>query len=242
MPTEKSFSTPPLIALQGVRKSYNLGLPSEVEVLHGVDLCIQPGEFIALVGPSGSGKSTLLNVLGLLERMSSGSYQLQGRETSDLDDDGLTLLRRQSLGFVFQFHHLLPAFTALENVTLPALMAQGVVTGQDRRRAMDLLEAVGLEKALHKKPAELSGGMQQRVAIARALVQQPPLVLADEPTGDLDTQSSQEVFALLRQIHRDLGTAFLIVTHDPRLAQQCDRVVEIVDGQIARDMAQSAAK
>lgn len=242
MPTEKSFSTPPLIALQGVRKSYNLGLPSEVEVLHGVDLCIQPGEFIALVGPSGSGKSTLLNVLGLLERMSSGSYRLQGRETSDLDDDGLTLLRRQSLGFVFQFHHLLPAFTALENVTLPALMAQGVVTGQDRCRAMDLLEAVGLEKALHKKPAELSGGMQQRVAIARALVQQPPLVLADEPTGNLDTQSSQEVFALLRQIHRDLGTAFLIVTHDPRLAQQCDRVVEIVDGQIARDMAQSAAK
>lgn len=242
MPTEKSFSTPPLIALQGVRKSYNLGLPSEVEVLHGVDLCIQPGEFIALVGPSGSGKSTLLNVLGLLERMSSGSYRLQGRETSDLDDDGLTLLRRQSLGFVFQFHHLLPAFTALENVTLPALMAQGGVTGQDRRRAMDLLEAVGLEKALHKKPAELSGGMQQRVAIARALVQQPPLVLADEPTGNLDTQSSQEVFALLRQIHRDLGTAFLIVTHDPRLAQQCDRVVEIVDGQIARDMAQSAAK
>ena len=242
MPTEKSFSTPPLIALQGVRKSYNLGLPSEVEVLHGVDLCIQPGEFIALVGPSGSGKSTLLNVLGLLERMSSGSYRLQGRETSDLDDDGLPLLRRQSLGFVFQFHHLLPAFTALENVTLPALMAQGVVTGQDRRRAMDLLEAVGLEKALHKKPAELSGGMQQRVAIARALVQQPPLVLADEPTGNLDTQSSQEVFALLRQIHRDLGTAFLIVTHDPRLAQQCDRVVEIVDGQIARDMAQSAAK
>ena len=242
MPTEKSFSTPPLIALQGVRKSYNLGLPSEVEVLHGVDLCIQPGEFIALVGPSGSGKSTLLNVLGLLERMSSGSYRLQGRETSDLDDDGLTLLRRQSLGFVFQFHHLLPAFTALENVTLPALMAQGVVTGQDRRRAMDLLEAVGLEKALHKKPAELSGGMQQRVAIARALVQQPPLVLADEPTGNLDTQSSQEVFALLRQIHRDLGAAFLIVTHDPRLAQQCDRVVEIVDGQIARDMAQSAAK
>ena len=242
MPTEKSFSTPPLIALQGVRKSYNLGLPSEVEVLHGVDLCIQPGEFIALVGPSGSGKSTLLNVLGLLERMSSGSYQLQGRETSDLDDDGLTLLRRQSLGFVFQFHHLLPAFTALENVTLPALMAQGVVTGQDRRRAMDLLEAVGLEKALHKKPAELSGGMQQRVAIARALVQQPPLVLADEPTGNLDTQSSQEVFALMRQIHHDLGTAFLIVTHDPRLAQQCDRVVKIVDGQIARDMAQSAAK
>lgn len=242
MAAEKSFSPTPLIALQGVRKSYNVGLPSEVDVLHGVDLCIQPGEFVALVGPSGSGKSTLLNVLGLLERMSGGSYRLQGQETHGLDDEGLTLMRRQSLGFVFQFHHLLPAFTALENVTLPALMAQGVVTEQDRSRAVDLLKAVGLEKALHKKPSELSGGMQQRVAIARALVQQPPLVLADEPTGNLDTQSSQEVFALMRQIHRDLGTAFLIVTHDPRLAQQCDRVVEIVDGQIARDMAQSAAK
>ncbi len=235
MAAEKSFSPTPLIALQGVRKSYNVGLPSEVEVLHGVDLCIQPGEFVALVGPSGSGKSTLLNVLGLLERMSGGSYRLQGQETNGLDDEGLTLMRRQSLGFVFQFHHLLPAFTALENVTLPALMAQGVVTEQDRSRAVDLLKAVGLEKALHKKPSELSGGMQQRVAIARALVQQPPLVLADEPTGNLDTQSSQEVFGLLRQIHQTLGTAFLIVTHDPRLAERCDRVVEIVDGMIARD-------
>ena len=235
MATEKSFAAAPLLQLQAVRKSYNVGQPSEVEVLHGIDLQVHAGEFIALVGPSGSGKSTLLNILGLLERMSSGSYQLQGRETSELDDNGLTLLRRQALGFVFQFHHLLPAFTALENVTLPALMAQGVVTAQDQAHATALLRAVGLEKALHKKPSELSGGMQQRVAIARALVQRPALVLADEPTGNLDTQSSNDVFELLREIHAEQGTAFLIVTHDPRLAARCDRRVEIVDGQIAQD-------
>ena len=233
--TEKNVASAPLLQLQNVRKSYNVGQPNETEILHGVNLQVQAGEFIALVGPSGSGKSTLLNILGLLERMTAGSYQLQGQETSQLSDDGLTLLRRQSLGFVFQFHHLLPAFTALENVTLPALMAQGTVTAADKGRASDLLKAVGLADALHRKPSELSGGMQQRVAIARALVHQPPLVLADEPTGNLDTQSSQDVFELLRQIHAEQGTAFLIVTHDPRLAERCDRLVEIVDGQIAQD-------
>lgn len=233
--TEKNVASAPLLQLQNVRKSYNVGQPNETEILHGVNLQVQAGEFIALVGPSGSGKSTLLNILGLLERMTAGSYQLQGQETSQLSDDGLTLLRRQSLGFVFQFHHLLPAFTALENVTLPALMAQGTVTAADKARASDLLKAVGLADALHRKPSELSGGMQQRVAIARALVHQPPLVLADEPTGNLDTQSSQDVFELLRQIHAEQGTAFLIVTHDPRLAERCDRLVEIVDGQIAQD-------
>lgn len=232
--SEKSLSTP-LLLLKDVRKSYNVGQPNEVEILHGVNLSVQPGEFIALVGPSGSGKSTLLNILGLLERMSSGSYQLQGRETHAQSDDGLTRLRREKLGFVFQFHHLLPAFTALENVTLPALMDKGHVTAQDKARARELLSAVGLAKALDKKPSELSGGMQQRVAIARALVHRPPLVLADEPTGNLDTQSSQEVFELLREIHASQGTAFLIVTHDPRLAECCDRLVEMVDGQIAQD-------
>lgn len=232
---EKNVSNQPLLQLQEVRKSYNVGQPNEVEILHGVNLTVQPGEFIALVGPSGSGKSTLLNILGLLERMSSGSYQLQGQETHLQSDDALTRMRREKLGFVFQFHHLLPAFTALENVTLPALMDKGHVTEQDKARASELLGAVGLAKALHKKPSELSGGMQQRVAIARALVHQPPLVLADEPTGNLDTQSSQEVFKLLRDIHASQGTAFLIVTHDPRLAERCDRLVEIVDGQIAQD-------
>ena len=237
---ENKLSPAPLLHLQQVRQSYNVGLPNEAEILHGVQLQVQPGEFIALVGPSGSGKSTLLNILGLLERMSSGSYQLQGVETRQLSDEELTLLRRQKLGFVFQFHHLLPAFSALENVTLPALMAHGVVSARDRERASELLAAVGLAGALHKKPSELSGGMQQRVAIARALVHNPLLVLADEPTGNLDSQSSQEVFELLRQIHRTQGTAFLIVTHDPRLAQRCDRLVEMVDGQIAQDRPISA--
>lgn len=225
----------PLIEISELRKSYNLGLPNEAEVLHGLSLRINAGEFVALIGPSGSGKSTLLNIIGLLERMSSGSFRLQGEEVGGLDDAGLTLKRRSALGFVFQFHHLLPAFTALENVTLPALMRDGRVSAAQREHARAVLDSMGLGAALHKKPGELSGGMQQRVAIARALVMRPPLVLADEPTGNLDTASSDEVFALMRRMHAELGTSFLIVTHDPRLAARCDRVVELVDGQISRD-------
>ncbi len=232
----------PLVALQGVRKSYNVGQPNEAEVLHGIDLVVAPGEFMALIGPSGSGKSTLLNLLGLLEPPTAGSYRLQGRAVHGLDDEALTLLRRRALGFVFQFHHLLPAFTALENVTLPALMTHGRVGADDLRRARELLAAVGLGQALHKRPSELSGGMQQRVAIARALVHEPPLVLADEPTGNLDTASSDAVFTLLRQIHEQRGTAFIVVTHDPRLAARCDRVAELVDGRIARDGPVDAAR
>ena len=224
-----------LIELSDVRKSYNIGLPTEAEVLHGLSLRVNRGEFIALIGPSGSGKSTLLNIVGLLERMTSGSYRLQGEEVNSLDDAELTRRRRTTLGFVFQFHHLLPAFTALENVTLPALMSEGHVSAQQLARARELLDAVGLAQAMNKRPAELSGGMQQRVAIARALVQGPALVLADEPTGNLDTASSDDVFVLLRRMHAERGTSFIVVTHDPRLAARCDRLVELVDGRIARD-------
>ena len=232
--------TPPpaaLIELSDIRKSYNLGLPNEAEVLHGLSLRIAHGEFVALIGPSGSGKSTLLNIVGLLESATSGSYRIEGEETSGLTDAGLTLRRRSTLGFVFQFHHLLPAFTALENVTLPALMREGRVTPAQRDRALAVLKSVGLEAATGKRPGELSGGMQQRVAIARALVLAPPLVLADEPTGNLDTKSSDEVFELMRRMHAELKTSFLIVTHDPRLAARCDRVIELVDGRIERDEA-----
>ena len=225
----------PLLELSQVRKTYNLGRPNEAEVLHGIDLRVNTGEFIALMGPSGSGKSTLLNIVGLLERMTAGHYQLQGEEMVGLDDGGLTMRRRRLLGFVFQFHHLLPAFTALENVTLPALMAEGRVSDAQRARAKELLDAVGLSAALNKRPSELSGGMQQRVAIARALVMNPPLVLADEPTGNLDTASSDDVFVLLRRMHAERGTSFVVVTHDPRLGARCDRLVELVDGQISRD-------
>ena len=227
----------PLIELNGIKKSYNIGLPNEAEVLHGLSLSIGTGEFVALIGPSGSGKSTLLNIIGLLERMTSGSYHIQGLETTGMDDAALTLLRRQMLGFVFQFHHLLPAFTALENVTVPALMREGSVTPAQKERARAVLAAVGLENAMHKRPSELSGGMQQRVAIARALVLNPPLVLADEPTGNLDTASSNEVFTLLRRLHAELNLSFIIVTHDQGLAARCDRIIEIVDGQIKRDEA-----
>jgi lipoprotein-releasing system ATP-binding protein len=227
--------TPPLLQLADVRKRYNIGRPNEAEVLRGVSFALQPGEFVALIGPSGSGKSTLLNIIGLLEPLTSGSYQLQGDEVAGLDDAALTRRRRTTLGFVFQFHHLLPAFSALENVTLPALMRDGAVSAARRAQALAMLQAVGLDLAAAKRPGELSGGMQQRVAIARALVLQPPLVLADEPTGNLDRASSDEVFKLMRHMHATLNTAFLIVTHDPRLAARCDRVIELVDGRVERD-------
>ena len=204
-------------------------------MLLGVSLSIGRGEFVALIGPSGSGKSTLLNIVGLLEPATSGSYRIEGDETRQLDDAGVTLQRRAALGFVFQFHHLLPAFTALENVTLPALMREGRVSPSQRERARTVLQAVGLANDMGKRPGELSGGMQQRVAIARALVLEPPLILADEPTGNLDQASSDEVFALMRRMHAELRISFLVVTHDPRLAARCDRVIELVDGRIARD-------
>jgi lipoprotein-releasing system ATP-binding protein len=226
-----------LIELADIRKTYNAGLPNEAEVLHGLSFRVARGEFVALIGPSGSGKSTLLNIVGLLEHATSGSYRIEGEQTNGLDDAGLTLRRRATLGFVFQFHHLLPAFSALENVTLPALMRDGRVTPEQRERAMAVLKSVGLESATGKRPGELSGGMQQRVAIARAIVLEPPLVLADEPTGNLDTKSADEVFDVMRRMHAELKVSFLLVTHDPRLASRCDRVIELVDGHIVRDEA-----
>lgn len=232
----------PLIQLQGLGKVYNPGQPAEVAVLKGLDLSLAHGEFAALIGPSGSGKSTLLNVLGLLERPSSGQYLLDGRAVQDLDDRALTQARQSTLGFVFQFHHLLPAFTALENVCLPGLARDGHVNSALRERGRALLDAVGLGHVMDRPSKQLSGGMQQRVAIARALVLEPALVLADEPTGNLDTASSDEVFALLRRMHAEVGTAFLVVTHDPRLAARCDRVIEMVDGMIASDRANAAAQ
>jgi len=225
----------PLVELSQVRKSYNVGMPNQAEVLHGLSLRITQGEFVALIGPSGSGKSTLLNIVGLLERMNSGSYLIQGEPVHTLDDAALTMRRRSTLGFVFQFHHLLPAFTALENVTMPGLIRDGRVSERQREHARELLASVGLARAMDKRPSELSGGMQQRVAIARALVLDPPLVLADEPTGNLDSASSDEVFVQLRRMHAERGTSFVVVTHDPRLAARCDRLVELVDGSIARD-------
>jgi lipoprotein-releasing system ATP-binding protein len=221
-----------IVALEGVRKSYNVGTPIETEVLHGIDMRVERGEFAALIGPSGSGKSTLLNLIGLLESPTSGEYRLQGRPVAQLDDASLTAARLATLGFVFQFHHLVPAFSALENVAMPALIRDGRIDAAARKRSAALLEAVGLGAVLDRKPSQLSGGMQQRVAIARALMIDPALVLADEPTGNLDTATSNSIFELLRRFNRESGTAFLIVTHDPRIADRCDRVFELVDGRL----------
>jgi len=227
----------PLVALESLRKTYNAGLPNEQEVLHGIDFCMGAGEFAALIGPSGSGKSTLLNILGLLEGGSAGVYRLAGRDVTMLNDDARTQARHATLGFIFQFHHLLPAFSALENVMLPTMIGGDSTDKASRERAAWLLDAVGLKGAHNKKPTELSGGMQQRVAIARSLVRTPKLVLADEPTGNLDTHTSDSIFELMRQFNREQGTAFLVVTHDPRLAARCDRIVELVDGSVAGDRA-----
>ncbi len=223
------------LRLEGVRKSYGIGTPAEVEVLHGIDLRLQRGEFAALIGPSGGGKSTLLNLIGLLDSPSGGRLFVEGQETSHLDDEALTRLRGRAIGFVFQHHYLLPEFTAVENVMMPMLSQQGRPNQAMRRRAEELIEQVGLTQWRNNKATDISGGQQQRVAIARALAMQPALVLADEPTGNLDTKSSDVAFELLRQVNRQSGTTFLIVTHDPRLAQRCDRIIELVDGRLVAD-------
>ncbi|MCX7662322.1 MAG: ABC transporter ATP-binding protein [Tepidimonas fonticaldi] len=221
-----------MLRLHGVRKRYGGGASPVVEVLHGIDLTLAAGAFAALVGPSGSGKSTLLNLMGLLEAPSDGEIWLAGEPVHAASDAARTALRSRYLGFVFQFHHLLPAFSAEENVLMPVLAGRGRLSADDRRRARALLERTGLAAHAHKRPVQLSGGQQQRVAIVRALMNRPRLVLADEPTGNLDTHTAQEVFALLRELNREEGTAFLIVTHDPGLAARCDRQIHLQDGRL----------
>ena len=223
------------LELKGIRKTYNLGLPSQTEVLHSIDLQIKRGEFVALIGPSGSGKSTLLNLIGLLDKPNAGELLLVGEATTALKDDPLTRLRARAVGFVFQFHNLLPEFTAIENVMLPLLAWRGYLDDAMRLEATTLIEEMGLQAVGNSMSNDLSGGQQQRVAIARALIMGPSLVLADEPTGNLDTASADSVFRLLREINKNKGTSFLIVTHDPRLALRCDRIIELVDGRIATD-------
>jgi lipoprotein-releasing system ATP-binding protein len=229
----------PVLGLTGVVKEY--GERVVTRVLHGIDLTLGPGEFAALIGPSGSGKSTLLNLMGLLDRPTAGAVRVLGQATSGLDDRQLTFLRGRALGFIFQFHHLLPAFTARENVLLPILGRGPRPDAAAVAAAEALLAQVGLADRMGARASELSGGQQQRVAVARALVHRPALVLADEPTGNLDTQSADGVFALLRQFNRADGIAFLVVTHDPRLAARCDRTIELVDGRIVADRPSAIA-
>jgi len=219
-----------LLVVENLRKNYLVGTPLEVQVLKGIDFRVKAGEFVAIIGQSGSGKSTLLNILGALDQPTSGLVSIQGVDISKLDSDGLAQLRNDKIGFVFQFHHLLAEFTCLENAVMPILISQGKVSKEETERTLKLLERVGVGHVAAKKANQISGGQQQRVAVIRALARQPALVLADEPTGNLDSVSSKEVFALMREMTREQNVTFMMVTHEERLAQQADRIFTIEDG------------
>jgi lipoprotein-releasing system ATP-binding protein len=221
-----------LLKLEKVCKDYNVGLPSETRVLHDIDLALARGEFLALIGPSGSGKSTLLNIVGLLDRPTSGRLTIKGDDTSALRDAEITHLRGHTIGFVFQYHMLISAFTAVENVMMPLLVDRGFPNSSMTKRAEDLIALVGLTNVKDHLALNMSGGQQQRVAVARALAMNPDLVLADEPTGNLDTKSADGVFELMREVNRTSGASFLIVTHNMDLARRCDRIIEVVDGRV----------
>ncbi|MDR7413651.1 MAG: ABC transporter ATP-binding protein [Armatimonadota bacterium] len=223
-----------ILYLDRVCKLYHEGVP--VWALQDVDLAVRPGEFVAVVGPSGSGKTTLLNIIGLLDRPTSGRVILAGRDVSNLSENARSVLRRDLIGFVFQNYYLLPELTVLENVLLP-LRLRGPVSAPDRARVEGLLERVGLAPYGRAFPSQLSGGQQQRVALIRALANDPTLVLADEPTGNLDSQSGWAVFDLMRELNRATGKSFIMVTHDERFARQADRVVRIEDGRIHTELA-----
>jgi lipoprotein-releasing system ATP-binding protein len=220
--------TQPALELVGVRRVFRQG-GIDLTVLDGIDLALQPGELVALVGPSGAGKSTLLHIAGLLERPSGGEVRIDGKECGGLSDDRRTQLRRATLGFVYQFHHLLPEFSALENVLIPQMIA-GVPRGAARTKATELLRRVGLGERLGHRPARLSGGEQQRVAIVRALANDPKVLLADEPTGNLDHATAEGVMATLIEVTRATGLAALIATHNLELARRLDRIVVLEDG------------
>ncbi len=212
------------------------------KVLHDINLEVSAGELTAMIGPSGSGKSTLLNIIGLLMRPTSGQVWLGGEEASAMRDKELTRLRGRKIGFIFQFHHLIAGLSAAENLMMPLMIERGSAAPGMRERALAGLTAVGLGERADARPNQLSGGQQQRVAVARALVNRPPLVLADEPTGNLDTESSRKVFELMRRYNREENTAFLIVTHNLAIAEQCARVVEIIDGRIHSDSRNKTAR
>ena len=219
-----------LISAVNLKKVYGTG-DTAVTALDNVSLQVEPGEFVAIMGPSGCGKSTLLHLLGGLDRPSGGTVTIDGHNLSDLSDNQLTEIRRRHIGFIFQFFNLIPVLDALENAALPVTL-DGVRPAEAKKRATEWLEKVGLKERFDHRPDQLSGGQQQRVAVARALVANPALVLADEPTGNLDTRASEEIATLLRQVANDWGRAVIIVTHDPRIAAYADRIIFLKDGAI----------
>ncbi len=221
----------PLIEMHGIRKSYYIGKPNELEILHGIDLTVYPGEFVAIVGESGSGKSTLMNIIGVLDKPTSGEYTLDGVDIHNAKDNQLADIRNRKIGFVFQTYNLIGRQSALKNVELPMLYA-GVPGAERTRRAKEWLERVGMADRMKHQPNELSGGQKQRVAIARAMVNEPALILADEPTGALDSQTSRTVMDLFHEMHDTYHKTIVLITHNPELADECERVLTLRDGLI----------
>ncbi len=221
-----------IIQIKNLTKIFGDGV--DIKALDGVDLNIEQGEFLAIVGPSGSGKSTLLNQIGILDTPTSGTILLDGIDITKMSDKQRSITRNKQLGFIFQYHHLLPDFNALENVMMPMLIS-GVKRSEARKTASKMLEEVGLSDRMKHRPNQLSGGQNQRVAIARALVNKPSIVIGDEPTGNLDSKSSDTIYELLRKLNREHNQTFILVTHDERMAAKTDRIIRLVDGKISED-------
>lgn len=221
-----------LIEVRDVYKIYNPG-ENQVNALDGVSITIDEGEFVAIIGQSGSGKSTLMNMLGLLDTPTTGEYYINGHLVDDLTDDEMSVIRNEQIGFIFQGFNLIPSLSALENVELP-LVYRGMPKAERRQISIDALERVGLDKRMHHLPAEMSGGQQQRVAVARAIAARPPVILADEPTGNLDTKSTKEVMAILHEL-KDEGRTVIVITHDNEIAEEAERVIRIRDGKVVED-------
>lgn len=220
-----------VISLNGIVKRFYIGKPNELEILHGINLEVERGEFVSIVGESGSGKSTLMNIIGALDRPTEGEYRLQGKNIGETKDRELSSIRNQEIGFVFQTYNLIPRTTALENVELPMLYGKMKKT-ERRERARELLELVGMKERMLHKPEELSGGQKQRTAIARAMANDPSIILADEPTGALDSETSRRIMDIFHRLHREQGKTIVLITHSTELAQETDRVVKISDGRI----------
>lgn len=224
----------PLIEMKEIIKAYNIGLESEIEILHGIDLKIYEGEFVAIVGESGSGKSTLMNIIGVLDKQTKGEYYLDGIDIKNANEAEMNVIRNKKIGFVFQNFNLIGRTSALKNVELPMLYA-GVPAEQRTKRAKELLSKVGMESRMNHMPNELSGGQKQRVAIARSLVNNPSIILADEPTGALDSETSAMVMDIFNDLNKNQGKTIILITHSKEIAEQCPRIVTIKDGKIIND-------
>lgn len=222
-----------LLQTKGITKVY--GEKIKTQVLHGIDIELNTKELVSIIGPSGCGKTTLLNIVGTLDSATTGEIYFRDKNIARLNDQEISEFRNENLGFIFQFHHLLPEFTALENVLIPTWIKQKRASRKEEQRAVELLEIVGLKDRINNKATDLSGGQQQRVAIARALINSPKLLLADEPTGNLDSETTEQVYELFKKINKELHTTMLIVTHDSNLAQKSDRIIKMKDGHVVNE-------